>query len=511
MSNPKIVIAGGGIAGWIAALHFEKTFYNLAKKVEIIVIESGEISAIEAEEGTTSIFWDLIRFLEIDEFELIRETKGTFKYGFRYKNWKSKGEFYDGPMDRPHIVPELSELSNNQYWLYLECLAAKKPLSAIHKFTYLMESKRAPFTKIENSTGELTNFIFGYHFELAKLVAYFRKKRNREHTKILKGRVSGAVLKSDSGIIDHVVLEDGRYVHGDLFVDCTGFQRLLISKTLGSAWVDKNQYLPVSRVMLFKQDHGENEEILPYTLAEAMVNGWMWTIPTLEWKGCGYVYSDNFTDPDGARMEIERYFGKSIEPDNDIGFSSGILDQALIGNCLALGHSQSYIEPLEAISIHLIIQQLLMFNDYHLHKIIKGDYGGFLFNTYVYLQCADMVDFINLHYTGGRTDSPFWEYVTNECRTPYVNEMLRKYSNKIPTQKDFDSYLCRIPIVEGDFYLQVLDGLGKLNPSHARRVLSLRPKQRKFTRQVFKHYLEHFRAVAEQGYSHRSFLEELNP
>ncbi len=510
MSNPKIVIVGGGIAGWIAALYFEKTFYNLAKKVNIVVIESGEPPETETEEGTTSIFWDLIKFLEIDEFELIRKTKATFKYGIRYKNWKSKGEFYDEPLDSPHLVPELSELNNNQYWLYLECLAAKKPLSAIHKFTYFMEKERAPFTKIDNTIRDLTNFIFGYHFELVKLVSYFRMKRNCERTKILNCRLRGVVLKSDSKVIDHLILEDGRHVHGDLFIDCTGPQRLLISKFPRFKWIDQTYCSPVNRVMHFKQDHEENEEILPYTLAEALDNGWMWTIPTLERKGCGYVYSDNFIDPDGARKEIERYLGKSIEPDNDIKISPGILNQALIGNCLALGHSQSHFDPLGSISIHLIYQQLLMFTNYDLHKVIKGEYGGFLYNNGVFIQSIEIIDFINLHYTGDRTDSPFWEHVTNKCRTYLVNDMLKKFSNRIPTQKDFDNYLCRIPIVEGDYYPLILDGLGKLNTSHARKVLSLRPKQRKFTRQVFKHYLGKFNEVAELGQGHRSFLEELN-
>ena len=509
MPHPSIVIVGGGTAGWIAALHFEKTFYNLAKHVEITVIESSKIPTIGVGEGTTSMFWSLLNFLEIDELEFIRETKATFKYGIRHKNWKTKGVSYCGPIDLPHQIPELKKLSENQYWLYLECLSAKQPISAIHLFTYLMEKKRAPFTKIGDSCKLLSNYIHAYHFDQAKVGTFFRKKRNSKHTNYLDGIVIGAEVKSDTGLIDHVILDDGTCIYGDLFIDCTGFKRILISKTLGSKWVDKTESLPVNRAMPFWLDFEENEEIMPYTLAEAMNFGWMWTIPTQERKGCGYVYSDKFIDPDGARAEVEKYLGKQIEPRNDIKISSGFQEHACIGNCLSLGLSQSFFEPLEATSIHSTIMQLYMFTKYSLHKILNGDFGKSPYNDFVYGQCEDIVDFINLHYAGGRKDTAFWEYVTNECSTNYVDYLLQKTSKRIPKPMDFKNELCPIPSLDGALYLPVLDGLGKLNLSSARRELSLRPNQRQVTKQLFKKYLAHFKEVSELGYSHRSFLDEL--
>ncbi|MCY4184199.1 MAG: tryptophan 7-halogenase, partial [Rhodobacteraceae bacterium] len=233
------------------------------------------------------------------------------------------------------------------------------------------------------------------------------------------------------------------------------------------------------------------------------------TMPNWEKKNCGYVYSGSFIDPDDAPLEVEKYLAKPIETCNDINFSSGFLDQACIGNSLAMGLSQSFLEPLEAATMQLFILQLHYFTKKSLLKILNGEREDWFYNMDVCDLCEDMVDFVNLHCRGGRKDTSFWEYVTNECQTEHVGDLLGISFKRIPTPADIE-HACPSRGLDGVNILPVLDGLSKLNPSHARRVLSLRPKQRKFTRNLYKNYLDNFELICEMGQGHRAFLKELN-
>ena len=237
--------------------------------------------------------------------------------------------------------------------------------------------------------------------------------------------------------------------------------------------------------------------------------GWILTMPNWEKKNCGYVYSGSFIDPDDAPLEVEKYLAKPIETCNDINFSSGFLDQACIGNSLAMGLSQSFLEPLEAATMQLFILQLHYFTKKSLLKILNGEREDWFYNMDVCDLCEDMVDFVNLHCRGGRKDTSFWEYVTNECQTEHIGDLLGISFKRIPTPADIE-HVCPSRGLDGVNILPVLDGLSKLNPSHARRVLSLRPKQRKFTRNLYKNYLDNFELICEMGQGHRAFLKELN-
>ncbi len=494
----------------MAALYLEKTFTNLGKEAEITVIESSKIPTIGVGEGTTAVFWNFLKFLEIDEFEFVKETKATYKFGIRHKNWQTKGVSYEGPIDLPHSIPEVGNLGGDHFWLYLECLATNKPISDIHLFTYLMNEERAPYTMMDDSIKPLSNYIHAFHFDQAKVGSFFRKKRT--WVKHLDGIVEGVELKNESGEIDNVVLDNGSRIYGDLFVDCSGFRRILISKSLGAKWEDKSTSLPVNRALPFWLEFDEDEEIAPFTLAEALDCGWMWTIPTQERKGCGYVYSDQFIDPEDARLEVETYLGKSIKPRNDIKFTSGFLENSCIKNCLSLGLSQCFFEPLEATSIHSTLLQLFMFVENNLFKILEGNFeSNAKYNKFVSDQNEDILNFINLHYSGGRQDTAFWKYVQNECLTPKVRDFLQKTSKRTPKYRDFSRHEDgTLPSIDGSLYFPILDGLGKLNPSNARRELSLRTKQRGVTRQILRKYTNRFQEVSKLATGHRAFLQQLS-
>ena len=509
MPKPRIVIVGGGTAGWMAALYLEKTFSNLARDADITVIESSKIPTIGVGEGTTAVFWDFLKFLEIDEFEFVKATKATYKFGIRHKNWHTKGVAYDGPIDLPYLLPEVENLSGDQFWLYLECLATKRPITDIHLFSYLMKEGKSPYMREDGEIKPLSNFTHAFHFDQAKVGAFFRQKRT--FVKHLDGIVKGAELKSESGAIDNVVLDDGTRIYGDLFVDCSGFRRILISEALGARWEDKSSYLPVNRALPFWQEFEDDEEITPFTQAEALDCGWMWTIPTQERKGCGYVYSDQFIDPEEARREVESYLGQAIEPRNDIKFTSGHLENSCMKNCLALGLSQCFFEPLEATSIHSTLLQLFTFKKNYLFNILKGDFANnVLYKEFVSEQNEEILNFINLHYTGGRDDTAFWQYVKSECQTPTIKSFLHKTSKWTPKRWDFVSADGSIvPTIDGSLYFPILAGLGKLNPSNARRELTLKPKQRRLTKQIVRKYANWFQNVADRAAGHRSLLQEL--
>ena len=190
---------------------------------------------------------------------------------------------------------------------------------------------------------------------------------------MLDAQVVGARRDAETGNITGLVLDEGAEIEGDFFIDCTGFRKRLIAGEMGAKWISYAKELPVNRAMPFWVDLKEGEEIAPYTLAWAQKAGWLWSIPTQQRYGMGYVYSDNFLDPEGAQREIEAALGHPIQPRNDIRFEIGRLDHSWIGNCLALGLSSSFLEPLEATSIHGTIVQMMIFSQFHLKNPAQDD------------------------------------------------------------------------------------------------------------------------------------------
>ncbi|MEJ2036429.1 MAG: tryptophan 7-halogenase [Maritimibacter sp.] len=317
----SIVIAGGGTAGWLAALLLAGAARDRGAELDLTVIESSAIGSVGVGEGTTAVFRMMLKKLGLDEAEFLRETGATIKYGIRHRDWRRLGHHYDGPIDDP------SQLGMAGLDLY--AVSAGKPASDAHLFQHLMNRRKSPYALKGERHVPAGPFHHAFHFDQARAAVYLRSKA--DGVTVIDDRIV-SVETAAEGDISALMLESGQRIEADFFVECTGFARALIGE-LGAKWVGYGDTLPVNRAMPFWIDLAEGEEIDPLTLAWAQKNGWMWKIPTQERYGCGYVYSDAHISPDEAKAEIEAALGHRIEPRNDIRINAGRLDKGWIGNC----------------------------------------------------------------------------------------------------------------------------------------------------------------------------------
>ncbi len=494
----RYVIVGGGTAGWLAALMLQQS-----NKAHVTVVESSKIPTIGVGEGTTAVFRQMLQHFGFDEFEFLRETEATIKFGIRHKDWKLKGHHYDGPIDDPHLV--VSPIQDGpQSFLDIYAIAAGKPVQQAHLFAYLLDQHKSPFAK--RGDGRIIAagpFHHAYHFDQALAGKYLRKKSSG--VVMIDAQVQGVNRNSETGDIISLITDAGE-VSGDFFIDCTGFRKSLISKEMGGTWVSYRDRLPVNRAMPFWIDLKEGEEIPPYTLAQAQDAGWMWSIPTQKRFGCGYVYSDEFLNPEQAQAEIEQALGHKIEPRNDLRFDVGRQDKAWINNCLSLGLSSSFLEPLEATSIHGTIVQMMVFTQFHLSRNSKDRDA---YNDFAARQVDDFRDFINLHYVSTRRDTPFWKHVAQHCIGEPTRQRLKLWQTKMPEYADFNPLPGRFAHTEQQLHYPVLDGLGLLNRNIAQKHMETRPDLRKRAKDATESLISEYRKAAPQTLGHREFLQSL--
>ena len=272
---------------------------------------------------------------------------------------------------------------------------------------------------------------------------------------------------------------------------------------MGAEWISYADVLPINRAMPFWVDLKAGEEIDPCTLAWAQKSGWMWWIPTQGRIGAGYVYSDAHTTPDRAKAEIEGVLGYEISPRNDIRIDAGRQRHVWIGNCVALGLSSSFLEPLEATSIHGTIVQLMLLSEW-----LAAPDGASRYNAAVGRQVDDFRDFIRLHYVSERRDSPFWQDVA-ATHPGIVTDRLALWQGKMPGGLDFAPFPLGLPHVTEHLYTPVLDGLGLLNRDAARAAMAAAPALRDKARATHAGLVAEYSRAAAQCAPHRAFLTSL--
>ncbi len=479
--------------------------------IDITMVESSKIPTIGVGEGTTAVFRQILFELNLDEVEFVRETGATIKFGIRHKDWRRKGYSYDGPIDDPNLLSPNPAFTPAEQASALDVYAVStgKGVAGTHLFQHLMLREKSPFG-LDEQTGELIPsgpFQHAFHFDQSQVGAWLRKKASGiEH---IDAEVDSARKNTETGDLEGLVLSDGREVSGDFFFDCTGFRKKLIGDIMGAKWVSYADTLPVNRAMPFWIEHDESKDIAPLTLAWAQKAGWMWSIPTRERIGCGYVYSDEFTTPDQAKSEIETALGHEIEPRNDIRFVGGRLDRAWIKNCLSLGLSSSFLEPLEATSIHGTIVQLMLFTKFHMKDAAgTSDQARDHFNRAVEQQLDDFRTFINIHYAGQR-EEPFWQHVRKNCMHEKAREMLAHWSGNMPRRTDFAAFPGDLPHINEQLYYPVLDGLGLLDAKVAKTDMAARPKVRAHARKATDAMIRDFRQAAGKCIGHREYLDKV--
>ena len=503
--RPHFVVVGGGTAGWIAAFIIQDSARRQKLDIAISVVESSKIPTVGVGEATTAAFRVFLRQFGIDEFEFFRKTEASFKLGIRHEDWRRKGFTYYGPIDDPHQVVSAPPGAPSDY-LNVYSVSAGRPVQDMHLFGPLLERKKAPYAKkADGSLIPLGPFHHAFHFDQA-LVGKFLKSKSKG-VDIVDAVVSGVERDASTGDIRALIMEDGRRLEGDFFVDATGFRKRLIVGELKAPWISYAHELPVNRALPFWLDIKEGDEIANYTRAWAQSSGWMWQIPTQFRYGCGYVYSDEFIGPDEAKREVETVLGREIEVRGDIRFTIGRLENAWIGNCLAVGLCQSFLEPLESTSIHGTIVQMMLFAGVYLkspEKFTQAERDDY--NRRVGRQVDDFRTFVNTHYVTEREDTPFWREVKAHRIHPETKARLAHWREKMPRREDFPDYLAGLPHVETTLHYPVLDGLGLLDPGVAKAEMAEQPALRAFARKTVDSLTKEYKQAATKALGHAEFL-----
>jgi tryptophan halogenase len=498
MGKPAhFVIVGGGTAGWIAAFIIQDEARRRGFDFRISVVESSRIPTVGVGEATTAAFRVLLKHFGID---------ASFKLGIRHEDWRRRGYTYYGPIDDPHQVIKAPPGAPSDY-LNVYAVAAGRAVQEMHMFQPLLEQKKAPYAlKPDGSLIALGPFHHAFHFDQALVGKFFASKS--KGVEKVDALVAGVERNGETGDISALVLDDNSRLEGDFFIDATGFRKQIIVKALEAPWKSYAHELPVNRALPFWIDLKDGEELPNYTRAWAQSAGWMWQIPTRTRFGCGYVYSDEFSTPEQAKEEVERVLGHEIEVRSDIRFQIGRLEKAWIGNCVAVGLSSSFLEPLESTSIHGTIVQMMLFAQRYMDEPGKiSQKARDDYNARVGRQVDDFRTFVNTHYMTERDDTPFWREVRANRIHPETKERLARWQKEMPRHEHFPNYLGGLPHIETQLHYPVLNGLGLLDQNLARKEMEADPKLRRFAQQAFDGLVQEYRAAANQALGHREFLE----
>ena len=498
----NVVILGGGTAGWLAAYIISDYFNSNNLTTKIKVIESSKIPTIGVGEGTTSIFYEFLKKYNLEESDFLKETKATLKFGIVHKDWKDLGVTYFGPIDDPQLLAPKANPTTFEY-LKAYAVAAGRPVSEIHLHTKLMKHKKVPYTLENDKLQLISPFYYAYHFDNSLVSAYLKKRS--KGIEIIDDVYESCELDSD-GTIKSLLFESGQQIPVDFVIDCSGFRKLLIGDVYKTKWLPYEDTLPVNRAMPFFLDI-KDDNLINYTLAWAQKSGWMWQIPTQERIGAGYVYCDHFIGPDKAQEEIEKVLGFKIEPRRDIKFNSGRLEKYWVKNCLAIGLSSGFLEPLEATSIHSTLIQLILFTSEYFKSEMNFDDTKTIdnFNHRIGKQYDDFKIFLNMHYKSKRRDSDFWRYIAEKCINSETEKLLSLWQTEMPSLDHFDDYLSGLPHAQSQLYYPVVDGLGLLSKKSARSQME-KFDLKSYARKNYNEFLVKFDDILSKSIDHSKFL-----
>ncbi|KQV90241.1 hypothetical protein ASD15_23245 [Massilia sp. Root351] len=392
----RIVVVGGGAAGWMAATALASALPG--STVELV--ESEEIGIIGVGEATFPSIRAFHKILGIDEAEFLRATNGTYKLGIEFRDWRVQGEGYF------HTFGDFGALAGPQaLWGQLRRVG-EAGLGTLGE--QCLPSVMASQGRFQAPPEREEYFNYAYHFDAVLYAGFLRTLALQRGVRRTEGRIV-EVLRRACGAVDRIKLADGRAVAGDLFIDCSGFASLLLGRALDEPFVDFSHWLPVDRAWACPSERS-GTELAPYTRATALEAGWAWRIPLRNRTGHGHVFASRYIDEDRAREQLMRQMdGPALAAPRLLRFATGHRERFWVHNVVALGLSSGFLEPLESTSIFLVqsglgrlIEQLLPGAEPSAEAVAG-------YNSAMVRQFARVRDFIILHYRlTARRDSELW-------------------------------------------------------------------------------------------------------
>ncbi len=399
----KILIVGGGTAGWMTAAALS---HVLRGTVRIDLVESDAVGTVGVGEATIPPILLFNALLGVDENEFIRETKATIKLGIQFRDWYRQGHTYFHPFGQ--YGSRIDAAPFHQYWLRLNAEGLDQNLD-----DYSAPAVGAELGRFNRPQGDprsvQSQMTYAFHFDASLYARFLRRRAEAAGVTRHEGRISDVQLAED-GSIAGVHLEDGKQLDADFFIDCSGFRGLLIEGALKTGYEDWTHWLPCDRAVALPC--ARVEAPVPYTRSTALEAGWRWRIPLQHRTGNGYVYcSDHISDDEALARLREGLAGEAMAEPNLLRFRTGRRKKAWNRNCLAIGLSSGFLEPLESTSIHLIqtgiTRLLLNFPD---TGFAAADIDHY--NRLSQLEFERVRDFVVLHYHATeRADTPLWRQV----------------------------------------------------------------------------------------------------
>jgi tryptophan halogenase len=402
----KLVIVGGGAAGWITAAAFSRL---MGRTLEITLVESDAIGTVGVGEATIPQIIRLNTILGLDEHDFVRRTNGTFKLGIEFVDWGEIGSRYlhtfgDAGMN-------LAGVPFHHYWKRASDAGHNESLW--HYSLHQLAASHSKFGKLDRvGNTAMTGLAYAYHFDASLYAAYLRAYSEKNGVTRREGIVRAVARDGESGDIAAITLDDGSEIAGDFFIDCTGFRALLLGEELGVGYRDWSKWLPCNSAQAVPSER--LDDLVPYTRATAKSSGWQWRIPLQHRTGNGHVYCRDFiSDEEAGEVLLAGLDTKPLADPRPIRFTTGRREQFWSHNCAAIGLSSGFLEPLESTSIHLIQS--------HVSRLLQlfpatGDAATERaeYNRRCAAEFEQIRDFLILHYhQTQREDSEFWRYCRN--------------------------------------------------------------------------------------------------
>ena len=453
----KILIVGGGTSGWLAANYLAKKLGN----VEVSLIESHDIPTIGVGEATIPPIRTLMAAIGAEEAEFMRTASATFKIGLKFVNWvhapEKPGDVADSYY---HVFGSFGQAGGElmaPYWV----MDREKGDTSFVDYTMVeggvCDGGRAP----KRTTDPQYNgpIQYAYHFDAGKLVDFLKVHGKSMGVTHLIGNVTEVVL-DEGGNIDHLKTKELGDLDADLFIDCTGFGAHLIEKKLGTEYTNLTDVLFCDSAVACQVPYGDPKQAInPYTTVTAQSEGWTWDIPLSNRRGIGYVHSSKYTEPEEAERVLRQYMGPEADglDVRHLKFRTGFRREQWKGNCVSLGLSAGFIEPLESTGIYLVDAALRMLVDFlgtpETLNLAAKDFNRRMGETF-----DDIVDFVKLHYAiTKRADTAFWRDNTAPTSwTSSLQDKIESWRYRVPGMHEFYGF----PNVFGlTNYMQILYGM----------------------------------------------------
>lgn len=410
----KILIVGGGTAGWMTAALFGKLFQGL---YDIELIESEAIGTVGVGEATIPAIKKYNELVQLDEPEFMRRTQATFKLGVQFVDWWRQGHSYIHGFGV--IGQDWEWLRCHHYWLRANERGRAKDFASYSINTAAALANKFMHARADMADSPIAHIAHAFQFDAALYAKYLRGLAEQHGVRRTEGKIVDVTLR-ESGDIASVTLDDGRAADADFFVDCSGFRGLLIEQALKTGYDDWSYWLPCDRAIAVPCSRAA--PLTPYTRATAREAGWQWRIPLQHRTGNGIVYSSKYIDDDAAEKTLlANLDGEQLAEPRKLRFVTGKRRKMWNRNCLAIGLSAGFLEPIESTSIHLVqaaaIRFVRLFPDSASDPATVDE-----FNRQSDFEWERVRDFLILHYWANEREGELWKY----CRSMEIPETLRR-------------------------------------------------------------------------------------